>query len=197
MPDQTKRIPVAYFLHDLAPGNAADGDSRDRHLLAGRRYIYKFPLVGALSSPAGDYLITFGQLVFNGKLGVGKSSAIIGHQLFIFLWSPDAWLGWIVEDEVSAVELIDDVQPPLTPDLLLAAANDGLVFFGHGISPFVGSCTGLNNYNLRSTYVRHRTYSCRNSPCPISGRLCLTSNISSARIAGRGKRRASSISQYI
>ena len=78
---QPKRIPVEPTLLDLPARYAVNIDRRDHHRFAGRGDAGKPALVDAGGIPAGDDLVAFGDLVFDGEIQVAKGRMQIRNKL--------------------------------------------------------------------------------------------------------------------
>ena len=67
-----QKIPACPALDKLASSDAIYGDPGHRHLLTRRRDASKFTQVGASGGHAIDHLISFGDLILNGEMEIGK-----------------------------------------------------------------------------------------------------------------------------
>jgi hypothetical protein len=92
----------------------------------------------AAACPAGDDLITFGDLVLDGEAGVGVGATLHADVLHYALRTAHLTRdGGIVQDVVGSEEFVHQLQVASAEDLLEEPADDGFVLFGwHCVSSF-------------------------------------------------------------
>src|SRR5215218_7427483 len=72
------------LLH-LAAGDAVELYARHRHLIAGRGDAHELALLRALTGPSGHDPVAFGDLILDGKVGVGVGATVHGYVLLYAL----------------------------------------------------------------------------------------------------------------
>src|SRR5205823_9893578 len=82
-----ERVPVRVLLDDLAVRKAGEGESGNRHLLAGRADAHQVTVVLAAACPAGRDLVALSDLIVDSDPGIRVGRAI-GRDVFLeTLWA--------------------------------------------------------------------------------------------------------------
>src|SRR5947209_13467585 len=128
----TQDIHLHPSFNRLAVHDALDSDSRHRHLLASWRNTLSeasmYPLVSAPSRPTRHDQISFGNLVLNRSMEVGKGGAGRNDELLVEIVA-----GWlignlrVVTDIAGGQELFRCGQVPLVPSLFNNTPGKSLI----------------------------------------------------------------------
>ncbi len=103
--------------HNLPTVDAVDAYLHYRKPLPSRRDAHELALMGAASCKSADYLIPFGDEIFNGDSDIGEGSE--DHCVELFHETEAWWRTWrsIMVDTVDSIERVCCIMIPFVPNL--------------------------------------------------------------------------------
>jgi hypothetical protein len=126
---QTQRVPVAPGFFDLPIRDAVNIYPRNGALFAGSRDAHKRTKVGSLYCIARNDLLSFGDLILNREMEVGKSPAKYGDAFLDTRTPPQSWTRRIMQDLIGSDQFVYEAQVALVPNLIKPALGKSLVVF--------------------------------------------------------------------
>src|SRR5580704_15463247 len=131
-----QRVPTHIRIHDLSIRNVNDGDALDGDPLVCGRYSHEVAFVRTGDGPGDRYFFLLNNQILDGKAQIGESQDEARNLTFVS-FGADRRTGniGIVESVAGGDDLVHKLEPPLIPNFLVKASNDGFAIGSHKKRP--------------------------------------------------------------